>query len=375
MKSKIYRATSLLIAVMLMFLLPVATSAEQKKIYSVTLKNDQVFLNGKQITKSASKKSKPIISPDNKKIMYVCTYKDFSVQLGVFDTSTKTEKIIKIDQGYTQIMDIEWLSTQKIGMIVHINPSLESYQIYDVIMGKNIESYFGYGFIFNQSKTAILYIQSPPHFSAQQGEYNVMLNNSVLYKTDKKTFLDNVLYPSYTFKKVAFYELNIEDENKSNIVILTIENNKVKSKKKIAWNKEICQLKWEKENVLYIGDLAKYDFLKSKLITKEVKTLKAFGVENVVKVGDLFKVILKGNPSTGYSWYYTIDNDEMLESRAVNETPDKENVPGSGSTFTWNFKALKTGQVKLVYKYYRSFEGEATATKENTIEYLVKVQN
>lgn len=105
----------------------------------------------------------------------------------------------------------------------------------------------------------------------------------------------------------------------------------------------------------------------------DLKVLESSGIQNSFKVGDSFKVVLKGNPSTGYAWNYTMDSKNMIELSSSNEVPDKKNVAGSGSTFTWRFKALKAGQVKLTYKYYRGWEGEATAAKEDTIEYLITV--
>ncbi len=272
MKTKTYRVIDLLILAMLLFGLPITAAAKSEKAYSVSIRNDQVFLDGKQLTKSASKKSRPVISNDKKKIVYVCDYKDLSIKLGVYDILKKTEKTIKIDQEYIQIMGIKWLSNRNIGILVHVNPSLDSYQTYDVITGKNLDNYFGYGFLFNKSNSSLIYIQTQPHFSSPIGEDKVMLNNSVLFKTDKKTLLDNVLYPSASFKRLAFFEYNIENERKSSIVILTIVNNKVVSKNKIAWNKDLVLLKWEKsESVLLIGNTAKYDLKTYKLIPKKVK--------------------------------------------------------------------------------------------------------
>jgi len=97
------------------------------------------------------------------------------------------------------------------------------------------------------------------------------------------------------------------------------------------------------------------------------------GVNNSIKVGDSFQVVLKGNLSTGYDWYYAFDKNGIIKLLSKIEVQDKKNVPGSGSTFTWNFKALKVGNVKLLYKYFRGSEGEASAKKENTILYQITV--
>jgi len=265
MKTITRKITLFLLSALVFFTFSITTYAAQQKSYVVTVKNNQIFLNNKQLTKSISKKSQPVISPDNSKILFVCNFSDGSIQLGTVDTKTKAEKIIKINQEYTQIMGIEWQTSQKVGMVIHINPSLDSYQIYDVISGKNINKFYGYDFIFNKSKSNIIYISAPPHFSSELGGYAVMLDNSTLYKTDENTSLDNSLSITTGFDKIAFYEYNIKDEAKSNIVILSLEKNKVKTKNKITWNKNMAVLKWDNENILSIGDVAKYDVSKAKL--------------------------------------------------------------------------------------------------------------
>ncbi len=264
MKPAANRTGIFMISVLIMLALPSEALAVQEKTYTVSIKNDQVFLNGKQLSKSVSKKSCPVLSPDKKKIAFKCTGKEGIVQIGTVDTGTKTEKLIKIDRQFDQIMNIQWLSNRRIGIEVHINPSLDSFQIYDAVSGKNIKGYYGYGFLFNKTKSNVIYMSAPPHFSSQLGEYAVMLDDAVLYRTDRKTALDSLLYPTKSFEKVAFYEYIIEEESKpkSNIVRLTIESNKVKSKRKIAWNKDMSPLKWDNEDLLSIGDIARYDMKK-----------------------------------------------------------------------------------------------------------------
>ena len=105
----------------------------------------------------------------------------------------------------------------------------------------------------------------------------------------------------------------------------------------------------------------------------DIKELEASGTQNTMQVGDTFKVVLKGNMSTGYGWFYTLDNKDMIEFSSTSDVQDKKNVAGSPSTFTWNFKALKAGQTKITFKYYREWEGEASATKDNTKEYPVTI--
>jgi hypothetical protein len=234
---------------------------------NITVKDNQIFLNDIQLTKSSCKKSYPAISPDKKKILFICNNNEDNAKIGILDIRTRAEKYIDFNDEYDQVMKTEWINNNIAGVQIHINPSLELYYVCDTDKYKILNSYFGYNFNLNKPKTDILYIQAPPHFSNILGGYSVMLNDAIIYKTDSNTKINSDLYPSKDFKKVAFYESNVKDETKSNIVIVTLENNKAKAINKIKWNKKMYKLKWDNENVLSIDSVAKYDVEKSKLIS------------------------------------------------------------------------------------------------------------
>ena len=91
---------------------------------------------------------------------------------------------------------------------------------------------------------------------------------------------------------------------------------------------------------------------------------------NTLMKGDMSMVTLKGNPTTGYSWEYTIEDESVIKLESESSVTDN-NAIGAGSTFKWSFRALKAGETKITFKYYRPWEG--TANAETTIEYLIKV--
>lgn len=105
-------------------------------------------------------------------------------------------------------------------------------------------------------------------------------------------------------------------------------------------------------------------FLCKDTISLEPKT------QNILSVGDIGKVALEGNATTGYEWQYTIEDNSIVALDTESSVVDS-NLIGAGSTYTWNFKALKPGETKIILKYYRSWEGESAAIE--TVEYLVKV--
>lgn len=87
-----------------------------------------------------------------------------------------------------------------------------------------------------------------------------------------------------------------------------------------------------------------------------------------VKAGETFSVSLKGNPTTGYQWHYAIEDPTVV--RLISETSVSDStLIGAGSTYIWDFQGLAPGISKLTFKYYRSWEGEASTTPENTVVY------
>ena len=49
-------------------------------------------------------------------------------------------------------------------------------------------------------------------------------------------------------------------------------------------------------------------------------------IKNTFVIGDTFKVVLKGNPSTGFAWYYTIDNNDIIKLISNNNVQDSPNM-------------------------------------------------
>lgn len=94
-----------------------------------------------------------------------------------------------------------------------------------------------------------------------------------------------------------------------------------------------------------------------------------------VKKGDIFKLKLESNPSTGYSWNFA----EPFDSTVINlnkkefEQKTKDGAPmmGAGGTEVWIFKAIEKGKTKIKLKYSRSWEND---TAKNTKKYIVKVR-
>jgi len=96
------------------------------------------------------------------------------------------------------------------------------------------------------------------------------------------------------------------------------------------------------------------DFMNVKHISKEVE----------VNVGDMFKVILCSNPSTGFQWSEsaTIDDTAVIEQvdhRFVSPKAkgNKPPAPGTSGQEIWTFKALKEGESTISMEYSQPWEG------------------
>ncbi len=92
---------------------------------------------------------------------------------------------------------------------------------------------------------------------------------------------------------------------------------------------------------------------------------------NKLAIGDIGRVRLQGNPSTGYAWYLTVSGDSMRPLSSWYESSNGNSLAGAGGMYVWNFKAVSTGKATLTFKYYREWEGEDTA--EKTVVYHIVV--
>lgn len=99
----------------------------------------------------------------------------------------------------------------------------------------------------------------------------------------------------------------------------------------------------------------------------------------VVNVGKTVSITLDENITTGYSWHYSIENNDLIKldsensqgSETNSQNNSKPNLVGAGSKHTWNFRGEKQGTTKIYFKYYRSWEGEKSATKMG--EFTIKI--
>jgi inhibitor of cysteine peptidase len=82
---------------------------------------------------------------------------------------------------------------------------------------------------------------------------------------------------------------------------------------------------------------------------------------NVSRNNPYFNVNLPSNPSTGYQWYLTRYNPNLVKPVGHSVLKTSNNMPGAPSITQWNFKARHDAfsvpqYGKLRFEYRRSFE-------------------
>ena len=90
-----------------------------------------------------------------------------------------------------------------------------------------------------------------------------------------------------------------------------------------------------------------------------------------MKKGQVLKLSLDSNPTTGYQWYIEELDDKLLKIVNMDfESPDTSRMGAGGKQF-WKIKAINSGETKLLILYYRMWEGKDKAVKEFELNLVV----
>ncbi len=80
---------------------------------------------------------------------------------------------------------------------------------------------------------------------------------------------------------------------------------------------------------------------------------------------------LMGNPTTGYSWSYTLEDDSIINISEDIQYLGGEGVVGASSRYKYSLKSLKPGSTTLKFEYKRPWE-EKEAEQVRNYEITVK---
>jgi inhibitor of cysteine peptidase len=75
-----------------------------------------------------------------------------------------------------------------------------------------------------------------------------------------------------------------------------------------------------------------------------------------IRPGQTLEVLLKGNPTTGYSWEVASLNTSILQQLGEPEFTPDSHLPGSGGIFKFQFLAQAVGETVIIFIYHRSWE-------------------
>ena len=84
---------------------------------------------------------------------------------------------------------------------------------------------------------------------------------------------------------------------------------------------------------------------------------------------------IEGNPTTGYTWVYTVSQEGVVREVSNEYTADKtdKGLAGLGGKFIFTFKSIAAGETRLVFSYLRIWEKDVPAVK--TLAYKASVDN
>ncbi|PLX13199.1 MAG: hypothetical protein C0598_04235 [Marinilabiliales bacterium] len=103
-----------------------------------------------------------------------------------------------------------------------------------------------------------------------------------------------------------------------------------------------------------------------------VVTYKDSGKEITLVKGQVLKITLPANASTGNIWRKTAYNDSIIYRYGKsNYMLADENAVGSPGTLTVRFKALNSGKTKLFMEYGSRFDEHEKALKEFSLDITV----
>lgn len=98
------------------------------------------------------------------------------------------------------------------------------------------------------------------------------------------------------------------------------------------------------------------------------------GTVNALSVGEIGRIALAANPTTGYAWHCTVSDPSVLQLvSSTNYQPSSSSagLVGSGGTSQYLVRAVGKGQATVTCQYYREWEGQDSTVQ--TAVYQVTV--
>lgn len=99
------------------------------------------------------------------------------------------------------------------------------------------------------------------------------------------------------------------------------------------------------------------------------------GSTTTISIGDIVTINLSENPTTGYSWAFSIEPESQNFISDISEKyiAPNNNLVGSGGIKEYSFKAINTGEITLTGYYRRPWEKLDKQNSEK-VEYIFKIK-
>jgi inhibitor of cysteine peptidase len=91
-----------------------------------------------------------------------------------------------------------------------------------------------------------------------------------------------------------------------------------------------------------------------------------------VEKGDLIKLLLSANPTTGYQWEWVKDEAPFLAQKGEPEYKADSNLIGAGGVSVFTFQVNGSGSGSLHLIYHRTFEEGVPPIQEFTVSVEAK---
>lgn len=105
------------------------------------------------------------------------------------------------------IENVSFLNDDLIAIEGHVNPNLNTYDVFDIETMEPIKTFYGYG--FTVVNNTLYYVQAPQHFSGVRG-YNRILSSDgfLIYKSAENVIISdiNVVGNTISFKEISIVE-------------------------------------------------------------------------------------------------------------------------------------------------------------------------
>lgn len=182
----------------------------------------------------------------------------------VKDSDSKSKKELLVDDELklaTAVYDLHWINNDTLGIIAHVNPSLEYLVIYSLPDYKIIDEHYGTFFDWAADDyTSLYYIEPTPHFSDQVAPEAILdYQEQVIYETEGGISLSHLTI-SPNGSKIAFFGIDKENEDKTIHIISSKKEDGIMPLTMdtcIAWDGEVGELHWNGENIITVSTLNK----------------------------------------------------------------------------------------------------------------------